>query len=413
MNYLDIPVKELKSRGGFYTAKEISSQPDLWLKTYSRLVKEKDQISKFLNKVLNKECPNIILTGAGTSAFIGEALVGPYQKKWKINTRAISTTNIITHPEDYFMRSRPTLLISFARSGDSPESLATVELAEEYCDDLYKLNITCNKNGELALRTKGNNSYVFLLPEETNDKSLAMTSSFTSMLLSGLLILNIGELENIFPVVQKIQEFGSRILKKYLADLKKLTELKYDRMVFLGSGPLFGAAHESHLKVQELSNGMVICTYDSFMGFRHGPRAVVNNSTIVAYLLSNDPFVRQYEYDLINAVNETSSGAKFIAIGSNFDAKKLHIDFPIKFPADLSKIPEEFLSVFYVLPAQIMGCYKSLNLGLAPDSPSESGSITRVVQGVKIYFRTAAKRNKTHSDINGKKVSPVVASKLR
>jgi len=411
MNYLKIPVKELKSRGGFYTAKEISSQPDLWLKTYYRLLKEKDQISKFLHKLLDKECPYIILTGAGTSAFIGEALVGPYQKKWNIYTRAIATTDIITHPEDYFMRSRPTLLISFARSGDSPESLATVKLAEEYCDDLYKLNITCNKDGELAVQTKGNNSYVFLLPEETNDKSLAMTSSFTSMLLAGLLILNIKELENLLPVVQKIQELGSYIFKEYLTDLKKLTELKYDRMVFLGSGPLYGAAHESHLKVQELSNGMVICTYDSFMGFRHGPRAVVNGSTVIAYLLSNDPYVRQYEYDLINSVNGVSSGAKYIAIGSNFDAKKLHIDLAIKFPVDLSKIPEEFLSVFYVLPAQIMGCYKSLNLGLSPDSPSESGSITRVVQGVKIYSRTLKKKNKADSDNNGKKLSSLVASK--
>jgi tagatose-6-phosphate ketose/aldose isomerase len=386
MEYLNCDVEYLKSNGGIFTAKEISSQPDLWLETYTKIIKEKTAISGFLNKVLRQEFPYVILTGAGTSAFIGEALLGPFQKKWGVYTRAIATTEIITHPEDYFMCSRPTLLISFARSGDSPESLATVELADKYCADLYKLNITCNKDGELALRSTGKNSYVFLLPEETNDKSLAMTSSFTSMLLAGLLILNIEQIETLRPLVTQLQICGEFILKNYVSQLKNLAYTDFKRMVFLGSGPLFGAAHESHLKVQELSDGNVVCTYDSFLGFRHGPRAVVKNDTVVAYLLSNDPYVKKYELDLIRSINETSASVKSIGIGNDFDARELSIDLPLTFPNGFAHIPEEFLSVFYVLPAQIIGFFKSMSLGLFPDSPSNSGSITRVVQGVKMYY---------------------------
>jgi tagatose-6-phosphate ketose/aldose isomerase len=284
------------------------------------------------------------------------------------------------------MGSRPTLLISFARSGDSPESLATVELADKYCKDLYKLNITCNKDGELALRSTGKNSYVFLLPEETNDKSLAMTSSFTSMLLAGLLILNIEQIETLRPLVTQLQACGEFILKNHISQLKNLAYTDFKRMVFLGSGPLFGAAHESHLKVQELSDGNVVCTYDSFLGFRHGPRAVVKNDTVVAYLLSNDPYVKKYELDLIRSINETSASVRSIGIGNEFDARELSIDLSLTFPNGIAYIPEEFLSVFYVLPAQIIGFFKSLSLGLSPDSPSNSGSITRVVQGVKMYY---------------------------
>lgn len=385
MKYLNYKIEDLVSRGGYNTAKEICSQPEIWKKTYLKLLEEKDRILKFLDKVQETECPYVILTGAGTSAFIGEALVGEFQKKWKVSCRAIATTDIITHPENYFLESRPTLFISFARSGDSPESVAAIELAEKYCNHLYELNITCNKDGELAKKNGSINSYTLLLPEETNDLSLAMTSSFSSMLLAGLLILNIREIEHFQSLIKKVQDFGNYILDECLPELKRIAEMKYERMVFLGSGPLLGVAHESHLKVQEMSDGQVICKFDSFLGFRHGPKVVVNHSTVVVYLFSNDKFSECYELDLVQSVNETKAGEKSVAIGSPYDAKEFGFDYSMQFPGGTDDIPEEFLSVFYILPAQIIGFYKSMSLGLSPDSPSKSNSISRVVQGVKIY----------------------------
>lgn len=385
MKYLNFTVNELKSKGGLDTAKEISSQPDVWMKTYSKLLDEKPKIEQFLAKVLNSDCPYIILTGAGTSAFIGEALVGTYQEKLGVSCRAIATTDIITHPGKYFIKSRPTLLISFARSGDSPESVATIEMAKEHCDNLYELNITCNKEGALAKKIINPNSYVFLLPEETNDNSLAMTSSFSSMLLAGLLILNIHKIEQMKPVIEKIKGFGNYILDECLPGLKNAAEMKCERMVFLGSGPLFGIAHESHLKVQELTDGEVICKFDSFLGFRHGPKAVINNSTLIVYMFSNNIHAKPYEFDLVRSVDETAAGEKSIAIGDGYENEGFDFDLSIRFPGGTDEIPEEFLSVFYVLPAQIIGFYKSLTLGFPPDSPSKNGSISRVVKGVRIY----------------------------
>lgn len=178
---------------------------------------------------------------------------------------------------------------------------------------------------------------------------------------------------------------GNYILSECLPGLKKIALLDVERMVFLGSGPLFGIAHESHLKVQEMSDGRVICKFDSFLGFRHGPKVVVNNSTIVVYLFSNNENARLYELDLVRSVNETKAGEKSVAIGKYCDDKELKYDFSIQFPDGINEIPEDFLSVFYILPAQVIGFYKSLNLGLSPDAPSKSNSISRVVQGVKIY----------------------------
>ena len=385
MKYLNIDTKDLELRGGYYTAKEISSQPDMWLKTFERVSEEKEQIKEFLGNIIDKKNPCVILTGAGTSAFIGEVLAGTVQKQLKVSARSIPTTDIITHAEDCFIRSKPTLLVSFARSGDSPESLATVKLAEDNCDDLYQLIITCNKNGELAIKSRNDHTYVFILPEETNDRSLAMTSSFSSMLLAGLLILNLDEIDNMLPIIKSMCECGETILKENLSKLKSIATVDFKRAVFLGSGPLFGVAHESHLKVQELSDGKVICKYDSFLGFRHGPRAVVDKSTLITYLLSNNAYARRYELDLIRSIDESPTGAKSVGVGSDIDKLGLDFDFTITFPRCAANIPEEFYSVIYILPAQIIGFYKSLELGLEPDSPSKGGSISRVVQGVTIY----------------------------
>jgi tagatose-6-phosphate ketose/aldose isomerase len=375
MKYLNIDTKDLELKGGYYTAKEISSQPEMWLQTYRRVNEEKEEIQQFLGKIIEKQNPCVILTGAGTSAFIGEVLAGTVQKQLKVSAKSIPTTDIITHPGDYFIRSKPTLLVSFARSGDSPESLATVKLAEDHCDDLYQLIITCNKKGELAVKSPSGQTYVFILPEETNDRSLAMTSSFSSMLLAGLLILNIEDVEHMLPVVERLCECGNVILKENLLQLRSIAGLDFQRAVFLGSGPLFGIAHESHLKVQELSDGQVICKYDSFLGFRHGPRAVVDKSTLITYLLSNNGYSRQYELDLIKAIDESPTGAKSVGVGKDLDKLGIDFDFTILFPECLTDVPEEYYSVIYILPAQIIGFYKSLDLGLEPDSPSKGGSI--------------------------------------
>lgn len=385
MDYLGIGISELEERGGFHTAKEIVSQPEMWLKTYERVKAEKVQLSQFMEKPLGNENTCVILTGAGSSAFIGEALSGPYQKDSKLWSRSVATTDIITHPEDYFIRSKPTLLISFARSGDSPESLATVRLANSHCDNLHQLIITCNKDGVLARHCRSEHTYVFLLPEETNDISLAMTSSFTSMLLAGLLILKLPSIDTLLPVIKNMCACGNYMLKENLSKLKAIAALDFRRAVFLGSGPLFGIAHESHLKVQELSDGKIIGKYDSFLGFRHGPRAVVDDLTLVTYFLSFNGQVKQYEIDLIKDISVSPQKAINVCIGSNTKRQGLDVDLYVDYPECISAVPEEFFSVFYVLPAQIIGFFKSLEFGLEPDSPSKDGSISRVVEGVKIY----------------------------
>ena len=153
--------KGIYMKGTSHMAKEITSQPKMWQDTYDSILTNKNQIATFLKKIYKIKNLQIVLTGAGSSAFICEILQYSFYKNTGIPIKAIPTTDLVTHPRDFFQKSTPTLLISFARSGDSPESLATFELAEKLHDSIFHLIITCNPQGklaEVALNTK--NSFV-------------------------------------------------------------------------------------------------------------------------------------------------------------------------------------------------------------------------------------------------------------
>jgi len=379
-HYLDSETKIINN-----TSFEISSQPELWRQTWTYIQKQQNNLRKFLNHVYNQKNLVVILTGAGSSAFIGIALQGPFQKNTNKLTRAISTTDLVTHPDLFLQKERPTLLISFARSGDSPESLAALHLVNEICPYVYHLIITCNASGKLALQEGEKNNFVFLLPPKTNDKGLAMTASFTSMLLSGLLISRIHHMEDLGVQISRLISYGENILQNYSKKLFHISKLDFKRVVFLGSGPLIGAARESHLKLQELTNGKIICKHDSFLGFRHGPKAVIDKSTVVVYLFSNKNYVEQYEKDLVSEICKQELGMYSIGVSEKFNKSDFCLDLDIILGDGHQTVEEEFLSICHVLPAQILGYYKSLELGFNPDNPSESGVISRVVQGVKIY----------------------------
>jgi D-galactosamine 6-phosphate deaminase/isomerase len=382
MSILSFTQKEIEEKGGSHTAAEIQGQPELWQEVYDLLLSRKDSISNFLSPLLANSDQRIILTGAGSSAFIGEAAQGIVQANTKRITDAIPTTDLITHPQLYFIREIPTLLVSFARSGNSPESLAAVRIANEHCDQVCHLIITCNADGKLVMEA-AHNAYNLILPERANDKSLAMTGSFTGMLLAVILVSKIAALETFLPSLHALIQQAKELTGKHLHQIKAVAEQPYKRVIFLGSGPLLGVARECHLKLQELTDGKVICKHDSFLGFRHGPRAVINESSLIVYLFSNDEHVFLYERDLSLSIDEDSRNIP--TAGYNQRVKGLKnsvLDITFSQPVDANN---ELAFISATLIGQLLGFFQSMYLGLQPDNPSISGAISRVVQGVTIY----------------------------
>jgi tagatose-6-phosphate ketose/aldose isomerase len=385
MEYLGIDENVLIERGGINTAREIEEQPALWKKTWQKLANESGAISSFLTENLPK-VQRIILTGAGTSAFIGLSLKGKYQKAFGKITEVIPTTDLVSNPEDFLIREIPTLMISFARSGNSPESVAAVILADNQISQCYHLFITCDPTGKLAHYKTRRKNHLFLLPEEANDKSLAMTGSYSSMLLAGLLIADINLIRENEQIVNTLSEISRHFISTKFCTIRQIAEVDFDRAVFLGSGPLYGVATESHLKVQELTDGKVICKHETFLGFRHGPKAVTNNKALIIYLLSNNSYVRKYENDLIYSMAKGQQALMEAGV-SETCFNELPLDHFLYFSDEKVSLSDEYFCIACILPAQLLGFFKSWNLGLSPDSPSTSGAISRVVEGVQIYER--------------------------
>jgi len=374
-------------RREFFTETEIMGQPDLWLKLWENYLVVKKELMNFLKKFINDKEINIVLTGAGTSAFIGDVLLGAFSNNFKNNISTVATTDLITHPELYFNSSKKYLLISFARSGNSPESAQAILLSEQLSKKVYHLIITCNKNSELMQTISNKEHFIMLMPPEADDKGLAMTGSFTTMLLAGLLITRMFKEDNLEDQIQILHNYGKSILNEYLISIQSVACKDFNRAVFLGSGMLKGIARESQLKLQELTDGKVICKYDSFMGFRHGPKAVINENTLVVYLFSNNSYANLYELDLVKAIALGRKNLFSIGVMES-DIDTSDVDLKIILSENGKKLHEDFLPVVSVLPAQLLGLFKSLHLGLKPDAPSESGMIHRVVQGVKTYTYT-------------------------
>ena len=368
-----------------HTIREIEHQPRMWMETFRIIRKRKADIERFLADNQITKQTRTVLTGAGTSAFVADTATCLFMQDGYGQTRSVATTDIVSAPCS-FLSPEDKLFVSFARSGNSPESVAAYRIARKFCKDARHLIITCNPDGCLAKEAEPGKDLVIVLPDGTNDRSLAMTSSFTSMLIACLLCKNIQTLDIEEARLKAAAAFASHFLEDAVTTaLREMTAKNIYRAVFLGSGALKGIACESHLKLQELTDGQIMCSFDSFMGLRHGPKAVVNERTLVVYLLSDDPYTRRYELDLIDQVGKENRPAAQIIVSLTPSGIKEDIDLEIDAPASKALQEGEYKYVPFVLAGQLLGYFFSLSKGLNPDKPSVRGTISRVVNGVKIY----------------------------
>lgn len=368
-----------------HTIREIAHQPQMWRETYRVISNRKADIERFFAvNGINKDT-RIVLTGAGTSAFVADTTACLFTSDGYSCARSVATTDIVSAPAS-FLNPDDRLFISFARSGNSPESVAAYQIARKFCKDAHHLIITCNPEGCLAREADPEKDLAIVLPDGTNDRSLAMTSSFSSMLIACLLCKNVATLPAEEARLEAAAAFAARFLEEDVtAAFQRMTEKNICRAVFLGSGPLKGISCECHLKLQELTDGQIMCSFDSFMGLRHGPKAVINERTLVVYLLNDDPYTRRYEYDLIGQVSQENRPAAQIIVALKPSGITDAIDFEIDAPFTEELAAGEYRYVPYVLAGQLLGYFFSLSKGLNPDTPSVRGTISRVVSGVKIY----------------------------
>jgi len=371
---LGLSAAQLQQAGGSFTAQEIAQQPAIWQQLAAEFAQKETALRNWLNPLLQRPDLRIIFTGAGTSAYIGQTVV-PHL----INTlahhsqrvEAVSTTDLVSHPDLYLSAEVPTLLVSFGRSGNSPESVAALQIVDARVAQSFHLMISCNAQGQLArFANHKPNCALWLLPDACHDRSFAMTSSFTGMLLATLLLFAPDA-----AAMQQALALSTQVLRQQ-AQIRQLAQTPCRRMVFLGAGCLKGIAQEEALKYLELTSGQIGSYFESPLGFRHGSKSLVDANTQIVLLKSTDPYSQQYDLDL---VRELQSDGRALAIEV--------LDVALwQEPSDAERLlPDVWTAFPYIVYCQTLAFYKALQLGICPDNPCPGGEVNRVVQGVTIY----------------------------
>lgn len=371
----------------FVTGIEIKQQPELWKQTVEIIEDKLEEINKFLND-FDKKNTRVIFTGAGTSEFVGNSIVNYLNKKSEFKIESIATTDIVSNPELYLNKDETIILISCARSGNSPESVAAVNLADNLVENIFHIFLTCNEEGHLAKYSQNkNNILLILMPKKSNDKGFAMTGSFTCMALAGICLFSLDEIKDI---KKNIATISSTVEKKF-SDIHRLmdeiTDIETKRVVCLGDGTLKGTAQEASLKILELSSGYISVNFDSSLGFRHGPKSVITDDTLIIMFMSNNDYTKKYQLDLLNELKKDGGDKKVLVIDNELNSEnKSNFDYCFTYSnEEINKLNDVFSNFGYIYTIQIYAFLKSLKLGINPDNPCPTGEVNRVVQGVILH----------------------------
>ncbi len=377
--YLDFDESELERRNCLWTAREISQQPRIWRAMHSRIDSCRKDIDSWLKPALEKPNLQILLCGAGTSAFIGDTAAAWLRKHYPASATcriaSVSTTELTADPLQFLRQDVPTLMISFARSGDSPESMACVELAADLLSDCRHLIITCNPDGRLARfgRSRGD-ALCLMMPEESNDRGFAMTSSYSAMLVSCVAIFTPDRVQ-----LERASVWAEQLLDGRARCIRDLAQREFRRLVVLGAGCLSGTAEEAALKCLELTAGHVVAIHDTPLGFRHGPKIVIDESTVVIHLQSSDAYTGLYDRDLMRELRTDDRSAAIVELSLSTLASKIDTARAV------TGLDDIWLSLVYVVYCQLLAFHKAMALGVEADSPCPTGEVNRVVHGVTIH----------------------------
>jgi tagatose-6-phosphate ketose/aldose isomerase len=387
---LNLPEGERTTRGLSHTPAEIAQQPDTWLSTFELFKKRSSEVRNFL--VLAgltadpASRPAIFLIGAGTSDYIGQSLVYLLREAWGCEVAAVPSTDLLTHFDELLRPQQKYLWISFSRSGDSPEGVAVLQHAWRRRPDIHHLVVSCNANGRMVLESAGKLQVLSIcLDDAVNDRGLAMTSSFSNMVVFGQCLAHANDLSGYEPVLKQLVQSGKSLLPLAADCAAALAKEPYTKACFVGSGPLRAVARECSLKLLELTAGKVLTMSESALGLRHGPMAALDQETLFACFLSDDPKVQEYERDLLEEIgNKRLVRSRVVIAGSRVSAIEPFTEHYLA-PGTPFTFAADYRPPLDVIFGQLLGLFFSLRWNLRPDCPSPNGAISRVVQNVTIH----------------------------
>jgi len=384
-----LPQDERESRGLLHTPQEIAQQPESWLATYGLFRQRHQEIRNFLQSAGVFEDavhrPTVFLVGAGTSDYVGRALTQLLRRCWQCEVLAVPSTDLLTDAEGWLLRGRSYLWITFSRSGESPEGVAVIERALKDHPGIHHLIVSCNAQAKMLRMTHGRKQvFGIALPDEVHDRGLAMTGSFSNMVVFGQCLAHVESPDQYEQIGRQLAEAGASF-RGAAADLaQQLANGDFTKACFVGSGALKAVATESALKVLELTAGRIQTMSESALGLRHGPMAAIDEQTLFVAFLSGKERVRRYELDLLEEIGRKRLARTRVAVSTELDFGVDDVAEHVLVHTPRLTIADDYRPPLDVLLGQLLGLFFSLRCGLKPDCPSPSGAISRVVQNVLI-----------------------------
>lgn len=333
---------------GQHTFIEIKSQPRVWTEVLTAFHDTKRKVQEAW-AALNPQA--LMFIGCGSTHYLSQAAAAIFQDLTGIPAVARPSSELLLFPAQSTIHPEHTLLITISRSGTTTETVEAVHRFRQM-DGLAVWGITCYPESTLAQLCD-----LTLLAEAAQEKSIAQTRSFSSMLLLvQALAATVGGQET--AVLQDLPLAAQETLETALPFMQQLgKQMELQRFFFLGSGMQYGIANELMLKMKEISLSHSEAFH--FLEFRHGPMSMVNDQALVVGLLSQTA----YAHEALVLKEMAALGAHTLGVNAPTNGGFQNtISFKSSFPAWA-------MPVLYLPPLQLLAYYRAIAKGLDPDNP--------------------------------------------
>jgi len=349
------------SPNGSYTLVEILSQPLCWRNVLG------DLEQKSTLRTLGQEFAKLkewLFIGCGSSYYVAQSAAATMTALTGNRAQALAASELLLFPELTLAGREDFLPVLISRSGRTSEVLRAAELLR--ARGIKTLGISCAPGQALEKLV----SKAIVIPA-ADEQSTVMTRSFSSMLLT--LQALAATVAGRFDFVDAQRTSVTNAAEVLLATLPQrastfVNEHDFEDYVALGQGPLFGIACETALKLTEMS----VSYAQSFhtLEFRHGPKSIVSERTLLVFLLSESGYAAELE-----VLEEVKSlgGVTLVITNRTEERARKAADLLVELNTGA---PEVARLPLYVLAGQLMGLYTGLESGLDPDNPR---NLSRVV----------------------------------
>jgi glucosamine--fructose-6-phosphate aminotransferase (isomerizing) len=346
---------------GSYTLAEILSQPEVWRSWANNLANDAGYQAVRSQARSRKAW---LFTGCGTSFYLAEAAAAAWTTLTRQPARAVPCSELLLFPNLAQLGETGLQAVIISRSGTTSEAVRAAEVLNTKFK-LPTVGITCVPDSDLAKKC----DLTIGIPN-ADEKSMVMTRSFSSMLLTIMMLAAECAGDRTVPaaVVDVAGQFASRIEGWSEKIGAFIGEREFDDYIYLAQGPFFPIAREAALKITEMSVSYAQAYHT--LEFRHGPKSIVGPQACITFLLSKSG--GEAESEVLTEMKEL--GGTIVAVCDRASET-------VRKAADLllelnSGAPELALLAPFVAPMQLLGYHTGMKKGLNPDEPK---NLSRVV----------------------------------